>query len=139
MRRRKKDDKRVLKPRYNKSSNNNSRKKLNFRRNNKSNTFNSRNSRNPRRAPKQNKTSKATLILMIVALLAFVIGAGAGISMALGSDDDSEPHYENVTVEMTTHLNNTSVVIYDEEVDHIDFNSAEDRVEHNLTKETVSY
>lgn len=136
--RRKKNDKQVLKPRYNRSSNNN-RKKLKLRRNNRSNDFNPRYSRNPRRMHKQNKTSRTTLIFIIIALIAFVIGAGAGVSMALGGGDDAKPHFENVTSEMTAHVNNTTVVVYDEEADHIDFNSAEDRVRYNLTNQTVSY
>jgi hypothetical protein len=149
MKLRKKDDKRVLKsPKGNNARNN----KRIRRRNNPPHQNNKRFGRNnPRNndkihrrnsygsPKKQNKTSKTTMLIMIVALLAFVIGAGAGVSMALGGGNNDTPQYENVTVEMTTHLNNTDEVYFDEEADHIDFNNKEDVNQYNLTNLTVSY
>lgn len=149
--RKKDDDKRVLKSPRNSNARNNkrirrrnsnpSRSNQVFRRNNPRNNDRIRR-RNSYKAPKkQNKTSKTTLLIMIIALVAFVVGAGVGVSMALGIGNDDTPHYENVTVEMTTHLNNTHAVDYDEEADDIDFNNKEDISHYNLTNVTtnVSY
>ena len=98
-----------------------------------------------RRLPKvkAGKTSKTTMLLMIIALVGFVVGAGIGISMALGdssSSDSGEVQFENVTVEMTTDLNNTTSDIYDEELDDIDYNNKEDISQYNLTfNNNISY
>ena len=63
---------------------------------------------------------------MIIALLAFVIGAGIGISLSFDDGGDDEgPHYENVTKEMTSNLNETDTVYYDKSTDAIDFNENE--------------
>ena len=48
-----------------------------------------------------------------------------GLVLAVNLDDgeDSGPHYENVTVEMTTNVtNNSSEVAYDENIDSADYN-----------------
>ncbi|MDO5859908.1 hypothetical protein [Methanobrevibacter sp.] len=91
------------------------------------------------RTKKASKASKTTMAIMVIALVAFVIGAGIGISMALDdSSDDDKVEFENVTVEMTTNLNNTTVD-YDDKVDDIDFNNQEDIQEFNLTNVTLSY
>ena len=125
-RRRKKDNKLVLRsPRDNRSP-----KRMQKR-------------RSPR-TKKPSKTSKTTLLIMIIALVAFVIGAGIGISMALddSSEDNNKVEFENVTVEMTTNLNdknNTTVDIFDDEKDDIDFNDKYDVEEYNLTNNTLSY
>ena len=150
MKLRKKEDKRVLRSPRDSNARNNKR----IRRRNSNppqNNHKLRRKHNPRNndkirnrnsygaAKKQNKTSKTTLIIMIIALLAFVVGAGAGVTMALGSDHNDTPQYENVTVEMTTHLNNSDGVYFDEIEDHIDFNSKEDVSQYNLTNQTVTY
>ena len=125
--RRKKDDKRVLvSPRDNRQKKSR-RQKI---RRSKSNSM-------PYNKPKSNsKRSRRTVFLMILALVAFVIGAGIGISLSFeNNSDDSGPQWVNVTKEMTSDLNDTEPVIYDQEVDDIDFNDNETVAELNLTTE----
>ena len=149
MKLRKKDDKRVLKsPRDSKARNNKRIRRRNnpqslkenhmFRRNSNPRNNEKIRRRNSYGTPKQGKASKTTLIVMIIALIAFVVGAGAGISMALGSDSDT-PQYENVTVEMTSNLSDVDQVYYDDESDAIDYNDMEFIVRNNLSNETVSF
>ena len=90
---------------------------------------------------KPGKTSKTTVFLIIIALIAFVVGAGIGISMALSGEPivgNSTESYENVTVEMTSNISNVSTDHYVKEP-HVDFNSAEDINKYNLTKNDLSY
>ena len=125
--RRKKDDKRVLvSPRDNRQKKSR-RQKI---RRSKSNPM-------PYNKPKStSKRSRRTVFLMILALVAFVIGAGIGISLSFeNNSDDSGPQWVNVTKEMTSDLNDTEPVIYDQEVDDIDFNDNETIAELNLTTE----
>lgn len=130
MRRRKNNEKRVLvSPRDNRSKN-----KRKFRRNNHNN--NPRSYRSNNKKPK--KTNRLTLFLMIIALVAFVAGAGFGISLSLDDGSDA-PHVENVTKEMTSNLNNTTHVYYDEELDDLDFNDDETLKEFNITENASSY
>lgn len=108
---------------------------LNFNRSDRSRR-NARRRRNPvnpsyenryggRKEPKTH--SKTTVLLLILALVAFIIGAGAGVSLSLDDGQSHEPHYQNVTVEMTknvtNHTNNTNPVIYDQDVDNVDYNN----------------
>lgn len=129
MRRRKQEDKRVLKSRYSQPP------KQKRRMRNKSRN------RNPYGPKWQSKTSKTTMFIIILALIAFVAGAGVGVSMALGVFDDNgddSVHVENVTVNMTHNVkNNHSDIIYDDE--KIDYNSPEDVAEFNLTNNTIRY
>lgn len=125
--RRKKDDKRVLvSPRDNRQKKSR-RQKI---RRSKSNPM-------PYNKPKStSKRSRRTVFLMILALVAFVIGAGIGISLSFeNNSDDSGPQWVNVTKEMTSDLNDTEPVIYDQEADDIDFNDNETVAELNLTTE----
>lgn len=145
MRKRKKKDKRVLKSRYSKSSNNEQKRRLSFGGgqtqrfppyNVQGNGFSQ--SRKPR------KTSKNTMILIIIALIAFVVGAGIGISMAIGGSDnntvvDDGVTFVNVTDEMTSNLNGSGKVFVDDGVYNIDYNNAEDVIEYNLTNNSKSY
>ncbi len=59
------------------------------------------------------KNDKRTVVFMIIALIAFCIGAGMGVSMSISGDsvdaENNTTHVENVTEEMTTNLNNDSV------------------------------
>ena len=120
--RRKKDNKRVLR-RGNGREDNRSRRTPNFSLKNRNN--------NNRYAPvahnnykKQKKRSRKTVLLMILVLAAFIMGAGSGVLLSFddGTDDaKNETHYENVTVEMTTHLNESKGVVFDES-DNVDFN-----------------
>lgn len=134
--RRKKDDKRVLRAgngRQNKSGgfklrrNNvrNSAPKRPPRHNGRNNTRNFGPSRPPLnnrvRKPKR-KTNKTLVFLMVLALIAFVIGAGMGVSLSFDDGGDEGPHYENVTKEMTSNLNRTDDVVYDYDIDGVDFN-----------------
>ena len=123
--RRKKDNKRVLvSPRDNRQKN--SRRKI---RRSSSNPIPRSNPRN------KTKRSRRTVFLMILALLAFVVGAGIGISLSFDNGDDDGPHWVNVTKEMTTDVNNTEPVIYDYDEDYIDFNDNETVNELKLTTE----
>lgn len=146
MRKRKKKDKRVLKSRYKGSSNNKQKRRLSFGGgqtqrfppyNMQGNGFSK--SRKPR------KTSKNTMILIIIALLAFVVGAGIGISMAISGPSDNNTvvddgvTFENVTVQMTSNLNGSGKGFVDDGVYNIDYNNAEDVVEYNLTNNSKSY
>ena len=82
---------------------------------------------------KRGKTSKVTLLFIILVLIAFVIGAGIGISMALGAfDEDNEPHFQNVTHEMTDNLSKNQTV-FDYDMDTIDYNNKSDIEEYNIT------
>ena len=141
--RRKKDDKRVLIPGNSPKhvSNRNKNKKRFGRNQNNRNNRNGRNSRNNRinrnnryNAKPKKQRSKLTLFLMILALVGFVVGAGIGISLSFDDGDDG-PHVVNVTKEMTTNLNKTEPVVYDKDVDAVDYNSNQDVVEYNLTVE----
>ena len=129
MRRRKQEDKRVLKSRYSQPP----KQKRRIR-----NKSRNRNSYKPK---KQSKTSKTTMLIIVLALIAFVVGAGVGVSMALGVFDDSDDdsvHVENVTVKMTHNVKgNHTDIIYDDE--KIDYNSPEDVEEYNLTNNTLRY
>ena len=82
---------------------------------------------------KPHKRSKLTVFLMILALVAFVVGAGIGISLSFNSDNDDGPHWVNVTKEMTSDLNETEPVVFDEEVDRIDYNDTEALNEMNIS------
>lgn len=64
------------------------------------------------------------MLLVILALVAFVIGAGMGVSLSFDDGSDDQPHFENVTKEMTKNVNNTTVT-FDKEVDGIDYNENE--------------
>ncbi len=59
------------------------------------------------------KNDRITVVFMIIALIAFCIGAGIGVSMSISDDganaENNTTHVENVTQEMTTKLNNDSV------------------------------
>lgn len=122
--RRNKDDKRVL--RSGNGRQNPPKRKI--RRNNKSIKNRHMMSRTPqnRRSRPKRKTSGFLVLIMIIALAAFVIGAGIGVSLSFddGSGDDA-PQFENVTKEMTTGLNDTEQVYFDKEVDDVDFNENE--------------
>lgn len=118
--RRKKDDKRVLRA-------GNGRDTRNSRRNMNRRSFGFSNNRQspPRTRPKkQKKRSARTVFIMIMILLAFVIGAGIGVMLSFdkGTEDvNNETHIENVTVEMTSNLNETEEVTFDE-ADAVDYN-----------------
>lgn len=86
------------------------------------------------------------MIIIIIALLAFVIGAGIGISMAINGPSNNNTvvedgmTFENVTVQMTSDLNGSGKGFVDDGVYNIDYNNAEDVAEYNLTKTTtISY
>ena len=117
--RRKKDDKRVLRA-------GNGRNTRNSRKNNKrSFGFSNNRPQAPHSRPQKQKTrSGKTVFIMILILLAVVIGAGAGVMLSFdnGSGDvENETHIENVTVEMTTNLNQTPEITFDE-ADAVDYN-----------------
>lgn len=120
--RRKKDDKRVLvSPRDNRQKTSRRQRRMKPR----------NNTRN------KNKRSGLTVFLMILALAAFVIGAGIGISMSFDDGNDDGPHWVNVTKEMTTNLNDTEPVYYDSEADDIDFNSNQTLTELNISADEL--
>lgn len=123
MRRRKKDNRPMLR-RGNGRENKRNRRTPNFSLKNRHNNDN-------RYAPvahnnykKQKKRSRKTVLLVILVLFAFIVGAGIGILLSFddGTEDvKNETHYENVTVEMTTNLNKSKAVVFDES-DRVDFN-----------------
>ena len=132
---RRKDNKRVLTGRSNNNKNNrNSRSKMPLIKRHRSQSV-------PVRQRRENKkTNKVLLLLIIVALVAFVIGAGLGISMSFDNNASSEetPEYENVTVEMTSNLNETEPVYFDSELDAVDYNDQQDLENLNVTNETTT-
>ncbi len=70
------------------------------------------------------------VFVMVVALVAFGIGAVAGITIGMDNIDDMDNttdinHVENVTNEMTTNLTNSTDSIYDPDIDHVDYNNNE--------------
>lgn len=93
---------------------------------------------NPRRN-KPRKRSGLTVFIMILALVAFVIGAGMGIALSFDDGSDDEPHIENVTKEMTTNLNDTDTIYFEKDVDDVDFNDNQTLVELNVTDDVPSY
>ena len=118
--RRKKDDKRVLiSPRDNRQKKSRRQKRM-------------KPVSNPRN---KSKRSGLTLFLMILALVAFVIGAGIGISLSFEENNNDGPHWINVTEEMTTNLNDTEPIYYDKNLDDVDFNSNETLTKLNVTQE----
>ena len=118
--RRKKDDKRVLRP-GNGRQNNSRRIKRNNRQfiSRRNDNYYPRNPHN--RRPKKNNGK--LVFLMIIALVAFVIGAGIGVSLSFEDNQvDEGPHFVNVTKEMTADLNDTEDVYYDKSADDVDYN-----------------
>jgi len=64
------------------------------------------------------------MIVVIIALISFVIGAGIGVSLSFENNNvDEGPHFENVTKEMTSNLNETEDIYYDKSTDAVDFNA----------------
>ena len=67
-------------------------------------------------------------LIMILALIAFVVGSAMGISVSMNeqnnatADSNNTTHVENVTVEMTSNLNNKQPVEFDYETDYVDYN-----------------
>lgn len=75
------------------------------------------------------KNDGKIVLILIFVLVAFIVGAGIGVTMDLdgGNNDKNETHIKNVTVEMTTNLNETDdAVYYDKEIDGVDFNNKEE-------------
>ncbi|WP_458455772.1 hypothetical protein [Methanobrevibacter sp.] len=108
--RRRNDDKRVLVPRNNQ--------------------------KNPRRQKRKSHKGKHNgrfLFIVILALVAFVIGAGIGISFTFDDGSDG-PHWKNVTKEMTTNVSQEPVY-FDIEEDRVDFNDNETLEKLNITSE----
>lgn len=123
--RRNKDDKRVLRS-GNGRQTNSRRKKRNsrqlFSRGQKRNNV-PVNPRNRRASRRKRKSNGKLVFVMIVALIAFVIGAGIGVSLSFNDGNaDEGPKFVNVTNEMTTNISNTSDVIFDKSTDGVDFN-----------------
>lgn len=116
--RRNRDDKRVLYSPRNNSGRDYKRPKTN----------------KPPHQRRRGKTNRITVFVIILALIAFVIGAGAGISLTF-DDGDEGPQWHNVTEEMTTNLTGDEKVYFDEDLDQVDFNNNETLTELNITKE----
>lgn len=132
-----KDDKRVL--RAGNGRNNKKSRKPSFSRNNNrksrgspfgSNRNNRQYSREEKNYNNQKKRSGKTVLVMVIILLAFIIGAGAGIFMSFEASNNetannNTTHIENVTVEMTTNLNESNDEVVFEEADAVDYNENE--------------
>lgn len=137
--RRRKNDKRVLRSGNGRKPN--SRNKRNARRlfsgrsnNNNFTAPDNHYSRGPQNRRAKKKGNGKLVYVMIIALVAFVIGAGIGVSLSLddGSDDNStEVHYKNVTKEMTVDLNDTEEVYFEKKVDDVDYNKKNDSQEND--------
>lgn len=123
MRRRKKDNRPMLR-RGNGRENKRNRRTPNFSLKNRHNNDNRYTPVAHNNYKKQKKRSRKTVLLVILVLFAFIVGAGIGILLSFddGTEDvKNETHYENVTVEMTTNLNKSKGVVFDES-DRVDFN-----------------
>lgn len=126
---RRKDDKRVLRPgnkppekRSILKRGGNRSMRSNWNRSNDRGRFNGRNPPKPR--------NKKMVLFMIMALVAFIIGAGIGVSLTF-ENEQPEVHVENVTVEMTTNLTNDTEIVYDEQIDAVDYNNPESVEQYN--------
>ena len=70
---------------------------------------------------------------MIIALIAFIIGAGVGISLNMNNTaSDDAPHYQNVTKEMTNNLTSNEKIQSSSD-DSKDYN------ENQSSKESITY
>lgn len=123
--RRSKDDKRVLRSgngrQQNSRRNRRGSRKLMSRKPKQNNV--PYNPRNRRKSRKQRKSNGKLVFVMIVALIAFVIGAGIGVSLSFDDGSDANvPKFENVTKEMTSNITNTSDIYYDKSTDGVDYN-----------------
>ncbi|WP_299525326.1 hypothetical protein [uncultured Methanobrevibacter sp.] len=72
------------------------------------------------------KNDGTLVVFMIIALIAFCVGAGIGVSMSMSDDGadvaNNTTHVENVTQEMTTNLTDkNNVVVYDSEIDQANY------------------
>ncbi|MCF0226869.1 MAG: hypothetical protein HUK28_06160 [Methanobrevibacter sp.] len=72
------------------------------------------------------------VFIMILALIAFGIGAVAGISLGLNGFDDNvsdtnESNFTNVTVEMTSNVSQKANISFNPDIDKVDYNE-------NITK-----
>lgn len=130
--RRKKDDKRVLFSPQNNRRNRSKKRKISIPNRSDLNLPNIVN--RPKKQRNPSKWGNATVFLIILALVAFVVGAGIGVLLSLDDGDDG-PHWQNVTDEMTTNLNDTDNVTYDKELDNVDFNNNQTLTELNVTVE----
>ena len=64
---------------------------------------------NNRRNTNRSKPSGMLVFIMIIALVAFVIGAGVGVSLNLENEaENSEPAFQNVTEQMVINITNNS-------------------------------
>ena len=144
--RRKKDNRRRLRPGNGSSSrnslkdrfksnkkfkSNNNRYKSNY------NRFKSNNRNTPPHMRQKNKGKRngKVVLFMIIALVAFIIGAGVGISLSFDDgavDGNNTTKIVNVTDEMTTNLNETDKVVYNES-DNVDYNENQSNVVNNNT------
>lgn len=122
--RRKKDDKRVLRPGNGRNNKRNRRTpNLSFRNRNNNSYRNRPAGQNPR-VKKQKKRSSKTVLVVILVLVAFVIGAGMGVLLSFddGTDNNNETHVQNVTKEMTSNLTNKSGYVNFDDSDAVDYN-----------------
>lgn len=72
------------------------------------------------------KNDGTLVVFMIIALIAFCVGAGIGVSMVISDDGadvaNNTTHIENVTHEMTTNLTDTNDnLAYDSEKDESNY------------------
>lgn len=132
-----KDDKRVLRAGNGRNNKKSHRPSFNRNNNRKSrgspfggNRNNRQYSRGEKNYNKKKKRSGKTVLIMIIVLLAFIIGAGAGVFMSFEAANNetannNTTHIENVTVEMTTNLNESNDEVVFEEADAVDYNENE--------------
>lgn len=70
------------------------------------------------------------VFIMIIALVAFGIGAVMGITIGMDNIDNADSatgiaHVENVTDQMSNNLTDNESSIYNSDIDHVDYNNNE--------------
>lgn len=70
------------------------------------------------------------VFIMIIALVAFGIGAVMGITIGMDNIDNADNatgivHVENVTDQMSNNLTDNESSIYNSDIDHVDYNNNE--------------
>ncbi|WP_178649489.1 hypothetical protein [uncultured Methanobrevibacter sp.] len=70
------------------------------------------------------------VFIMIIALVAFGIGAVMGITIGMDNIDNADnatgiAHVENVTDQMSNNLTDNESSIYNSDIDHVDYNNNE--------------
>jgi hypothetical protein len=81
-----------------------------------------------RHQPQKKKPNGVLIAAVIIALIAFIIGAGIGVSLSFDAPiikDSPSQHYENVTGQMSGgNVNQSNTTVYfDDDLDTVDYNA----------------